>query len=236
MIEVKDGGTIEGTVTWAGTTVPVPVRSNVTRDHQVCDHALNVKQDLLVDAATRGVANAVVYIKDISAGKPPLPGASLDNRGCLFEPHVVLHPAGTVGLAITNSDPDPVKHNTHLFPTKNPDFNRDIPRGPPTPWGGPGDPLRPEGPKPIACDMHAWMSGWYWIVEHPYYVVSDKQGRFALADIPPGTYALHAWHEWTGPGGVWVGGTRAPGKPVTVPAKGSVAADLALSDAGLSWK
>ena len=33
------------------------------------------------------------------------------------------------------------------------------------------------------------------VVPHPYYAVSDQNGRFELTDVPPGDYEVVAWHE-----------------------------------------
>lgn len=33
------------------------------------------------------------------------------------------------------------------------------------------------------------------VVPHPYYAVTDENGRFELTDVPPGQYQIVAWHE-----------------------------------------
>jgi hypothetical protein len=42
------------------------------------------------------------------------------------------------------------------------------------------------------------MQGWIVVVDHPYYAVTDADGRFTLADVPPGDYQLDVWHETLG--------------------------------------
>ena len=83
-----------------------------------------MEQGLTVDAASKGVSSVVVFIAKIKKGKSWGPAGVLDNRGCLFHPHVVLHGKGSGILKVTNSDP--INHNTHLFPTRNDPFNQMI--------------------------------------------------------------------------------------------------------------
>jgi hypothetical protein len=47
----------------------------------------------------------------------------------------------------------------------------------------------------VVCDVHVHMNAWAAAFEHPYFAVTDEQGRFEIPDIPPGTYRLVAWHE-----------------------------------------
>jgi hypothetical protein len=35
----------------------------------------------------------------------------------------------------------------------------------------------------VSCDVHRWMQGWIVVVDHPYYAVTDADGRFTLADV-----------------------------------------------------
>ena len=69
VITVNDGGTITGTVKWSG---PLPKSTAVTinKDPEVCDPQAQKKRDLerLIVGASGGVANTVVFLKDISKG------------------------------------------------------------------------------------------------------------------------------------------------------------------------
>ena len=40
----------------------------------------------------------------------------------------------------------------------------------------------------IACDIHPWMAGYYFVMEHPYFTVTDKKGR--IRDLPKGAFSF----------------------------------------------
>lgn len=187
---VSNGGAVSGTVTAPGAKALPPVK--VTKDAQVCS-ATHQPETIVVGKAG-ALANAVVYLKDISTGKPldKAAKASLDNKGCTYVPHVAVVPVGST-LAIHSSDN--VLHNVHAFLGSDTVFNVALPI--------PGMQLPQMMKKPgivsVKCDAgHTWMSAYVHVVEHPYYAVTDAAGRFELKDVPPGTYTLVAWHESLG--------------------------------------
>jgi hypothetical protein len=43
------------------------------------------------------------------------------------------------------------------------------------------------------------MSAWVWVMEHPYFAVSDREaGAFEIKNVPAGDYEVEAWHETLG--------------------------------------
>jgi hypothetical protein len=70
----------------------------------------------------------------------------------------------------------------------------------------------------VFCDIHSHMSAFVLVFSHPFYDVTDAEGRFRLDGIPAGTYNVIAWYE---------GDARAS-RPVTVPAGGVVDLDLVV--------
>ena len=56
-------------------------------------------------------------------------------------------------------------------------------------------PTREELSVRFKCDVHPWMGSWLHVIEHPWFAISDAQGAFVIADLPPGTYTLEFVHE-----------------------------------------
>lgn len=187
---VTGGGTIKGKVSFNGT---VPMRTVLpTKDAEVCGAPR--KDPMVRVGADKGVQEAVVALQAIAKGKPwPVAGVAptLDQKDCIFKPNVQVIAAGT--LAVVNSDP--VLHNTHGFYDKRTAFNLALPN-----QGQKIDvELKRPGTVRIECDAHGWMLGWVYVVDNPYYALTDENGGFEIKDIPPGKYTLIANQEHTGP-------------------------------------
>jgi nitrous oxide reductase accessory protein NosL len=139
--------------------------------------------------------NAFVYVKDgLPPGLYPVPSAPvvLDQQKCRYVPHVVGVQVGQ-SLAIRNSDP--LLHNVRSDGLVNQPF--DV-----------GTPLQGieikrtfatrEVMVPFKCNVHAWMTAYVGVLEHPFFAVTDASGRFSIPSLPPGTYTLEVWHETFG--------------------------------------
>jgi hypothetical protein len=50
----------------------------------------------------------------------------------------------------------------------------------------------------LKCDIHRWMTAFVGVVSHPFFAVSTATGTFEIANVPPGTYTIQAWHEQFG--------------------------------------
>jgi hypothetical protein len=62
------------------------------------------------------------------------------------------------------------------------------------------------------------MRGWVYVADNPYYALTAKDGAFTIKDVPPGSYTLVGWQEYTGPVEI----------PVTVKAKEVVPVTMEL--------
>ncbi len=122
--------------------------------------------------------------------KPPPEPVVLDQKGCMFTPHVVAMEAGQP-LQIKNSDP--FLHNVHAQPTLNEPFNMAMP----TANAGEAADPQPKVPEifKVKCDVHPWMTAWVAVFDHPYFAVTADDGTYAIKGLPDGTYEVQAWHE-----------------------------------------
>jgi hypothetical protein len=189
VVTVTDGGTIKGKVVYQG---PVPTRKIIpTKDQETCGQMRDEPE--IVVGPDKGVQDAVVYLKNVEKGKAlekPAKKPEINNLKCNFVPRVQAFPVGTV--VVVNSDP--VMHNTHAFHGKQTVFNVALPvKGQRV-----DKPLTKPGIVRVECDTHGWMLAWVYAADNPYYAVTRKDGTFSIADVPPGTYTLVAWHEHTG--------------------------------------
>jgi len=48
----------------------------------------------------------------------------------------------------------------------------------------------------LKCNLHPFLQTRGFMVENPYYAISDAEGNFSLNDVPPGTYEVLAWHPF----------------------------------------
>ena len=50
----------------------------------------------------------------------------------------------------------------------------------------------------IRCNNHPWMNGFLNVAPNAYFAVTNADGSFTIAGLPPGTYTLAAVHEKLG--------------------------------------
>jgi Carboxypeptidase regulatory-like domain len=191
VVTVANGGTISGNVHWAG-PAPHSVALPISKDPEVCDpdHHKTADLERIVISPGGGVANTVVFLKDISRGKPlalPPRRQFLDQKRCRYEPHILLVPQGGK-LEMKSSDA--TLHTVHMEGAAS--YNLPFP----FPNLVVARPMTSSGLVSLKCNGgHVWMNAEIFVVPHPYYTVTDESGNFELTDVPPGEYQLVAWHE-----------------------------------------
>ena len=138
--------------------------------------------------------NVFVWVKSgVEGWSFPMPegDAMLDQKGCMYSPHVQGMRKGQ-SLSIKTSDP--TAHNVHGYAKVNRPFNRSQPAGAANVTiKMKRDEASP--PMKVKCDIHPWMNAYVAVVEHPYFSVTGDDGSFKLENLPPGTYTIEAWHE-----------------------------------------
>ena len=188
-VTAQGAGSIVGEVKYNG-TVPPPKVVKVNKDKEACGE--EKKSEELIVGANKGLKNAVVSVVDAKGPAPkPAKKPTLDQKGCHFEPHVLLIPAGA---EVDILNPDGVLHNMHTFSTANPSINKAQPKFKKV--------MTEKFDKPevikVQCDAHSWMLGWIVVQEHPFYGVSDESGSFKIDNLPPGKHKVQIWHETLG--------------------------------------
>jgi plastocyanin len=192
-----EGVTVQGRVKLAGLpmdTVPIPVY----RDGDYCGETIP-SEAAVVDPSTKGFGNAIVSLVGIKQGKPLVPSESplileIESNKCRFVPHVN---ATVVGATLEIRNLDPILHNLHA--------RRDTRFGPtvmnviqPAGTRSVQKPFSEAGFLDVRCDVHAFMSAFIHVFDHPYFAITDPSGSFVMTKVPPGLYKLHIWHEQFG--------------------------------------
>jgi hypothetical protein len=170
-------------------------------------------EDLLVDAKTRGIKNAVVFLRpDSDDPKAAVPAARvhpqlraakprehvISTDKCQFTPRVTVARAGD---RVRFKNPTPVTTNVH-FDRYNPaadsplKFNVALP---PDKDYAPDEELPAvRVPDRFVSNVHPWMTGYLWTFDHPYAAVTDADGKFEMKQVPAGTWRVVVWHEKVG--------------------------------------
>jgi len=192
----KTSGRIKGRVKFNGT--PPPPKAIKVPDDKApdCHHNHIVSEELVVDPKTLGIKWAMVRVMGVK-NPPPVAGfaePTIDQKGCMFQPHVVIVPPG-INLHVLNSEH--VAHNFHTTPldATNPGYNRMITAGDEKGiLKGEKYFAEPEVIK-IQCDVHPWMNGFIVCHDPRYAAITAADGSFEIPSLPPGKYDVSVFHE-----------------------------------------
>ena len=185
---------LTGKVTFAG-KAPEPKQIDMSGVKECADkHPDPVFEETMMVGEKGELANVVVSIKKEDSpdltGEVPKDPAVLDQKGCMYTPHVV---GMMVGQPLVVKNDDEFLHNVHSLAQENPNFNF-------------GQPNKDEGktvdqaPKAkeyirVKCDVHPWMSAYIAVFEHPFFAVTGEDGSYTIKGLPDGEYTVQFWHE-----------------------------------------
>ncbi len=136
--------------------------------------------------------------------------AVMDQRNETFVPHVL---AITTGTTVDFPNSDQFYHNVFsLSKPRSFDLGRYA--------AGNTRPVRFDRPGIVRvfCDIHSHMSAFILVFSHPFFAMTDGEGRYRIENVPSGTYGVIAWNE----------GTSSKPKPATVPDGGVAELDFTL--------
>ena len=154
--------------------------------HGTLAGASSLQGKTMLAGKSAGAENVVVYLEG-GAASTPLAHAMIDQRNKMFVPHVTVV---TQGTKVNFPNHDTVFHNVFAFyQAKKFDLGM-YPQG-----ASKSVTFDKTGEVVLLCSVHSDMSAFIMVVDTPYYAVSGKNGVFHIADVPPGHYTLHAWHE-----------------------------------------
>ncbi len=149
------------------------------------------------------LGETVVYLKGVNAKLTPKT-VEMDQKGMQFIPHVL---AITVGDTVNFLNHDAVPHNVF-----SPEGGYNLGT-----WKA-GETRSHKFTKPGAytqlCSLHPEMLAFVFVGENPYQAVVGADGRFSIANVPPGTYQVAIWNSKLKAAAQTV--TVAAGKPATV--------------------
>ena len=174
-------GTIRGRVELRHVPAPVERRPSVG---ELGGPAVAAARDL----QDRG--RSVVYLESAPRGafEQSEPGhAVMDQRDETFVPHLL---AITTGTTVDFPNSDHIYHNVFsLSKTARFDLGR---------YGaGHSSHIRFDNPGIVRvfCDIHSHMNAFILVFSHPFFAITDGEGRYHIDNVPTGTYNLIAWNE-----------------------------------------
>ena len=132
-------------------------------------------------------------------------------QGATFSPHILPVVAGTT---VEWPNEDDIFHNVFSVSDAK-SFDLGLYKGNPPEKRVTFD--KP-GRVDVYCSIHQNMHCVVYVLENPFFAITDQRGKYTITGVPPGTYKLKAWHE------------RLPfaEQKITVPAEGEVKADFVL--------
>ncbi|MCH8840196.1 MAG: hypothetical protein IH831_05880 [Planctomycetes bacterium] len=196
----QEWGTLTGRLVVDG-KVGDPAAINVNKDTEYCGQH-NLVEETVVVGEESGLTNAFVYLylkrgQTVSVHPDlesiPTEPVVLNNKGCRFEPHMLLLRTGQP-FEVHNSDPG-IGHNTNAMLLSNPTFNEMISNDSPIKKTFEKAEAYPAG---FTCNVHPWMKAYMLIRNNPYMAITGEDGSFEIKNIPAGEHEFIFWHESMG--------------------------------------
>jgi plastocyanin len=175
LLVLAQNGTLGGTV-----ALPPPPKSKLTVKYAGQTGASAKREP--------APSPAVVWLEGVKGDfKPPAAAVAIEQEGIEFRPRVL---PVLVGTTVEFPNKDNVYHNVFsLSKSKKFDLGRYAT------GESKGVAFDAPGEVRVYCEIHEHMKAFVIAVDNPFFTTTDAEGRWALKDVPPGTYTLAAWHE-----------------------------------------
>lgn len=201
VINVTDGGTIKGVASWKGDIPELPLFGDIVHP-EVCGET-QPSPALQVDPKNKAVRWVLVYLERVEKGKAPAEkywlqmgkdktNKVLDTEACQFKQHIFPFVRSQV-VAMVNFES--ILHNPNFFDERHVSVLNMVM---PTPYREVDHTIlqfHGKGVMPYQCDVHSHMNAYWAGFHHPYFAVTDADGKFEIGGVPPGKYTLVGWHE-----------------------------------------
>ena len=190
---VTGGGSVTGVVEAAG-EIPADTTIRPTVDERACGASL---VDRTVARRGNRIGGVVVWLADLRTGKPfPLTRRfELDMDKCLLTPRAQ---SALAGGTLNVKSGDPVRSRLRFIRRPANEVVSTVTMNDAGQVVPDEKILAAPGVVEVRGEVHPWLRAWLLVFDHPYHVSTGADGAFALADVPPGTYRLVAWHERLG--------------------------------------
>ncbi len=209
VVDVKNGSTVKGTVTFKG-DIPADEKIVIDANTEYCAKEQEAGRYIVSDSR---VKNAVVWIEGIEKGKAvPVKPVNVTIKNCRTVPHVdvgfvggeyifrndddILHTVQSkLGLAYQRqASARPLEDGASIYNLALPQKGLEV-KKPIKKWHRYTDET---GFIQVRSNTDNWIRGYIFIFDHPYAAVTDEKGAFTMESLPPGEYVLKAWHEGFG--------------------------------------
>jgi tetratricopeptide (TPR) repeat protein len=201
IVSVNNSGTLKGKVTLTG---PIP---KVRSFHMI--HAPNIEycgrmsdgqgHRLLHDftvADDGGLKDTVIAIQGLNKGKPFKPQIQTLNISLCHSEKYVIGVRNSEDILIQNTDP--IRHEIATYEMGASLANQitNKPVDAKTSQVRSAYVAKDVNQFVMKCNLHPFLQTRGFLVDNPYYTVTDKDGSFSIEGIPPGTYDVVAWHPF----------------------------------------
>ena len=201
VITVDNGGKLKGRVTLTG---PVPKARSFHLIHapniEFCSRISDGKgHRLLFDftvSKNRGLKDTIIAITDIKKGKPFSQNMQTFHIDRCRANNYIIGIKNSENILIENTDP--IQHEIATYEVRN-IYSDQTSNRPVVPKSSQ---VRTAFVRPdaegfiIKCNLHPFLQTHGFLVENPYFTVTDSKGNFSIKNIPPGTYEVVAWHTY----------------------------------------